>query len=313
MNKVLTDKEELMIIELKSRGLSSREISKALWGVESRKSTVNDFLARTNEILEMAKIFIWDVETAPNIGYFWSRWKQNIGESQVIQNSYMLTWSGKWLGDPTAIQRDLSDYGVDFTKPNDKELVEELTEYLSEADIIVAHNGDAFDRTTFNARAVYHGIPQPSPYKTVDTLKIAKKQFRFQSNSLDSISKYLELSEEKMKVDFSLWRRVMEGDENAIKEMAEYCTQDVYTLEQVYLKLRPYDTRHPNVALHTDINVPRCTKCGSVDVEETGGFVYTNVSKFEHYRCNSCGSNLRGRSNKIDKDVRGNILANVVV
>jgi len=164
----------------------------------------------------------------------------------------------------------------------------------------------------FNTRCLFHGLEIPSPSKQVDTLKIAKKHFRFPSNSLDSLAEYLGLSEKKTKTSFMLWRGCMEDDHSKVVEMAEYCSQDVVVLEQVYLKLRPYDSRHPNVALKGDLSIPRCTKCGSCNIEKTEKTVQTNVSLFEHYKCNNCGANLRGRTNTLDKDSRGNILANVV-
>lgn len=312
MSKYLTDLEKSLIVELSAKGYSSREISKKLWGVDSKKSTVNDYLNRTNEVFETAKILIWDVETSPSIGYYWRRWKENIGQNQVIQESYMLTWSAKYLNSDAIIQKNISDYGKDFTVPNDKELLEELLDTLNECDIAVAHNGVAFDNAVFNTRCLANGLPLIDVVKHVDTLKIAKKHFRFPSNSLKSLAIYLGLDEQKQDVDFTLWSRVMEGDKDAIVEMSEYCSQDILTLEQVYLKLRPYDSRHPNVNLKGDLSIPRCAKCGSADIDKTGKTVTTNVSVFEHYRCNSCGTNLRGRENLLTKDQRKNIISNVV-
>ena len=135
MSNYLTDNEKLLILELNQRGMSSREISKLLWDTDSRKSTVNDYLGRTEEKLERSRILIWDVETAPSVGYFWGRWKQNIGQSQVISESFMLTWSAKWLYEPTVIERKITDYGEDVHDPkSEKEMLEELLELLDEAD-----------------------------------------------------------------------------------------------------------------------------------------------------------------------------------
>lgn len=307
----LSDKEKTLISELSKRGHSSREISNALWGTPTRKSTVNNYLARVQEIMESSRVLVYDIETAPAIGYYWRRFKENIGQPQVIQESYMLTWSAKWYGENSMIERKISDYSVDFTRPNDKGLVEELGDLLNQADYVVAHNGDRFDLPTFNARCVVHGIDIPSPMKAIDTLKIAKRHFRFPSNSLKSLAIYLGLDQQKQDVDFSLWRRVMEGDPLAVEAMARYCSQDVLTLEDVYTVLRPYDSRHPNVAIKGELDIPRCIKCGSADVEKTDKTVQTNVSLFEHYKCNCCGANLRGRKNILDKDKRVNILANV--
>ncbi len=314
---MLTEKEKLLISELKSKGLSSRKISTILWGTPSKKSTVNDYLSREPlKDQKKAKILVFDIETSPNIGYFWRRFKENISESQVIQNSYMLTWSAKWLGEDQCIGRSIHEFDVDPTKPNDKELVDELADLIDQADVVVAHNGDRFDLATLNSRLIAHGHQPLDPHKSVDTLKIAKSIFRFPSNSLNSLAIYLGIEIEKIKVDFSLWSRCMENDISAFEEMLEYNIMDVFVLEQVYLKLRPFDKKHPNVALYSDIEAKACPKCGSLHIEaqykEDGSpkIVTTGVSQFLMYRCQSCGGTSRGRTNLIDKDKRPNILMN---
>jgi hypothetical protein len=44
---------------------------------------------------------------------------------------------------------------------------------MDEADIICAHNGDAFDIKKINSRLITNGFKPPSPFKTIDTLKAA--------------------------------------------------------------------------------------------------------------------------------------------
>jgi DNA polymerase III epsilon subunit-like protein len=62
---------------------------------------------------------------------------------------------------------------------------------MDEADLICAHNGDAFDIKKINSRLIVNGFKPPSPFKTIDTLKIARRVFKFDSNKLDNIGRYL--------------------------------------------------------------------------------------------------------------------------
>jgi DNA polymerase III epsilon subunit-like protein len=81
----------------------------------------------------------------------------------------MLSWSFKWL-DGKHITKGLCDYKTfKKDKTNDKELVTELWELFNEADILIAHNGDRFDRRKSNTRFLKHHLTPPQPYQTIDT------------------------------------------------------------------------------------------------------------------------------------------------
>lgn len=308
----LTPTEKLKILSLRGK-MSGREIARV---IDRHHSTVNRYLATVDDIEEreerQAKVLVYDIETSPCIAYHWRRWKENIAEGQVIQNSYVLTWSAKWLGDDKVFSDSVHLHHSNYGVPDDFPVVQSLWKLLDEADIIIHHNGDNFDLPTMNSRFVYWGFQPPHPSKSIDTLKIAKKQFRFPSNALNSLARYLSLESEKIKTDFSLWGRCMEGDVSAYEEMVEYNMMDVEVLEQVYMKLRAFDTRHPNVALYTGVGGVACPCCGSPHLEPTHRHAYTAVSKFPTYRCTECGKVSRSRQSIFTKEQRADILTNVV-
>ena len=110
---------------------------------------------------------------------------------------------------------------------------------------------------------------------------------------------------------FKLWRSVVHDQcPEAQAKMMEYNIQDIVALEDVYLLLRPWDTRHPNLALYSDLEKVICPCCGSDDVRETGTFDYTNASKFPVIRCNSCGTVKSTRFTVLTKEQRRNSLRN---
>lgn len=311
--KPLTDKEKQTIALLGSKGHSGRHIAKML---NRPKSTINDYLKSLKERVEAppagVRVLSLDIETAPAISYTWGRWKQNIPSCMVIQEGYMLTWSAKWLGSSTIMSDSVHLHNApeQLGKPNDREIVESIAALIDEADVLVYHNGENFDLPTIQARMAFHGLPPLHPTKSVDTLQVARKYFRFPSNRLGDLAQYLNVPHDKISTDFSLWSGCMEGDLACYEQMVDYNAMDVQVLEEIYLRLRPYDRRHPNLALYGDLTKLACV-CGCEDVQPTGKVVTTGVSMFDTYRCTACGRIVRGRKNKLTKEQREHILMNV--
>lgn len=171
------------------------------------------------------------------------------------------------------------------------------------ADGFAMHNCK-FDIPKINSRFVLNGLPPTSPYKIVDTLEIAKKQFGFSSNKLDALATYFGI-ENKDKTDFNLWKRCLDGEQEALDYMLKYNKKDVAILNDVYLKLRPWDKRHPNLATILDSSNPTCPICGSTHVRLLKGdkYYHTQLSKYSTYRCEDCGAVLRDRSKINDKTI----------
>ena len=250
----------------------------------------------------MAKVLILDIETAPNIAYVWRFFKENVGAKQVIENSYMLSFAAKWLGEDKIYYEDLSNQ-------HEKDMLIVLHALLDSADIVVAHNGDGFDIPHIQGRFVLHGLQPPSPYKQVDTVKVAKKEFNFPSNSLEYLSNVLDLpikkGGHKKYPGFELWLGVLRNDPEAWAEMKEYNILDIKTLELLYLKFLPYMRFHPNVGVFEDNGEDHiCPKCGSKHVQRRG-FAHTNVGRYQRFQCSSCGGWSRSRLRERNHNVNG--------
>ncbi len=135
------------------------------------------------------KILFWDIENSPNRSFTWGKWQQNV--IQFDSEWYLLSFSVKWLGGKQ-ITRALPDYeGYKPGSEDDKALVAELWGYLNESDILVAHNGDRFDTKKVYTKFIEHGLMPPEPSKSVDTLKVARRRFAFNSNKLDDLGRRL--------------------------------------------------------------------------------------------------------------------------
>ena len=268
--------------------------------VEARKITrsrLNDGNFEVSDAFVFPKVLILDIETSPMRAYVWKRWKEDISLDQTISEWFCISWAAKWLYNEDG-EYDDEVFGTVLTdsmikKENDYFLMYKLREYLDKADIVVAHNGIRFDIPRINARFISLGIDPPSPYHIVDTLKEAKKVFAFSSNKLDALAQYLHTGTQKIKTDFSLWKRCLEGDTQALCDMLEYNKQDVLVLEKVYLKMRPFIKGHPNMgAILAKDNV--CPVCGH-SIEKTDYYYSTSVNRYRIYKCTHCKSLVRSR------------------
>lgn len=259
-------------------------------------------------VVNLNKILVLDIETAPKLAYVWRFFKENISAKQVKEHGHIMSFAAKWLGEEKVIYKD-------NRTDDDGELVQELCGLLSEADFVIAHNGARFDLKQIRSRALVLGLTPPAPVKVIDTLEIAKREFSFPSNSLEYLSIVLNCNlrkgGHKKYPGFELWRACIAGDPEAWKEMEEYNILDILVLEEVYFKMRPWDTKHPNIVVHQEIQPasPSCPKCGSTHLHSRG-FAYTSVGQYKRYHCQDCGGWSRSRFSLRGKDE--NLLANQV-
>lgn len=229
------------------------------------------------------KILLLDIETAPNTAYVWGLFKENIPLARLLESSYVMCWAAKWYGEKETFFSSVYHTTM-------KKMLAGIHSLLEQADAVVHFNGSSFDIPTLNKEFVLHGFRPPAPYKEIDLLQVARKQFRFTSNKLDFIANALKVGQ-KHETTFELWVKCMNKDKQAWKTMEAYNRQDVLLLERVYDKFLPWIKNHANYALYTEKGLV-CPNCGSPQVQKRG-FAYTALSKFQRYQCSGCGNWFR--------------------
>lgn len=233
-----------------------------------------------------------DVETSPLLGWAWQVYETNI--ISVLEPTKILCCAWKYLGDKDVFVRGLCDYpdylGTDL---DDGPLVKDIWKVLDEADIVIAHNGDAFDIKILNARFIAAGLSAPSDFKSIDTLKVAKKYFKFTSNSLNELGGYLDEGRKAETGGFATWVGCMKGDKECWERMKKYNQRDIELLERIYLRLRPFMSSHPNLNTISPKTLKKdefaCQVCQSVNTTKRG-FSVTKMGKYQRHSCNDCGS-----------------------
>lgn len=296
--------------------LIGRKLAKEL-GVP--KSTLHDFKkaiesgkVKFEDTLTKPRILLIDIETAPILADVWQLFNNNVSIDQIKQDWYILSWSAKYLGEEEIYSDALINYPKRFKKnPEDDEaIVRSLYTMLSDADILVGHNIDKFDFKKSTARFVKYDLPPLHYLRTIDTLKVARREFKFTSNRLDYLARYFKLGKKVSHEGHSLWTKCQRGDPKAWAKMIEYNIKDVELLEQVYLKIRAWDSKHPNVALYYNDFKERCPCCGSDSVIKYYKDVVTNLSRFDQMVCLYCWKPSRRGTNTLTKDKRETILRN---
>lgn len=236
------------------------------------------------------KILLIDIETSPNLGYVWGKYQQDV--IRFNKEWYILCFAAKWLGAKEKVFcESLPDYSLYKKDPsNDKALLQVLHDLLSQADIVVAHNGDDFDFKKINARFMVHGMEPPAPYKTVDTLKVARRYFGFTSNKLGDLAQTLSIDGGKIDTTFNLWLGCLAGDNRSWAKMRAYNKRDVELLEEVYMRLRPWDSTHPNAGVLTEGLI--CPRCESKHMQSRGTYV-AKTRTYQRFQCQDCGGWMR--------------------
>lgn len=250
------------------------------------------------------KVLVLDIETAPIMGYVWGLWDNNLGLNQIKSDWHILSWSAKWLGEPAA-KIMYMDQRREKDLENDKRILGGIWALLDAADVVVTHNGVKFDQKKLNARFILNGMQAPSSYRSIDTLVIAKKHFAFTSNKLEYIAgelctKYKKYTDRKYP-GFELWVECLARNQDAWREMEKYNKYDVLALEELYHKLIPWDNSI-NFNVYTDA-AERVCKCGGNDFIKRG-FFFSNINKFQRYKCRACGAETRDATGLLSKDKR---------
>lgn len=313
------DKTHELVANLKK--LAS-EMGRAPTKVELTASGVSDYMIRQcggfNNLTKLAglnqyhtpknedykpKILVFDIETAPILAYVWGLFDQNIGLSQIKSEWHILSWAAKWIGLKEVFYHDQREAKL---IEDDTEMLKVIWSLLDEADIVLTQNGIKFDEKKLNARFVKIGLPPPSTFRHIDTLRIAKKYFAFTSNKLEWMTnnfnkKYKKLNHSKFP-GFALWSECLKGNVKAWDEMKKYNIHDILALEELYLNtLRAWD-KSINFNVFSESFNNRC-QCGSCEFEDKG-YKFSNTGKFQRVVCKSCGKEHVHKENLLSKEKR---------
>lgn len=156
-------------------------------------------------------------------------------------------------------------------------MIRHMHEVLSNTDILVGWNSQKFDWSKAQHAFFLLGLDRvPEPHQ-VDLMRVTRKHFDFESNSLVYVSRQL-LPEEDAKIELAdtpvkvLIDRIKAGDKRAAALLKRYGLRDVVVLEKLWPRYLPY-VRMPHAAPHlalTEDGDKFCPTCASDETEGRG-------------------------------------------
>ena len=225
-------------------------------------------------------------------GEFWDLggWKHTIGRrihaDDVLEWPRTICAAWKWYD-----QADV-EFAAEWEVGGYDGFMRAVWEVFDQADLIIGHNADRFDARHLMGGWAEMGLPAPSPYKVVDTLKTARGTFAYESNTLDALNKRLGIDAKTDKYDARIARAAVNGDKEAQDRIEDYNRGDIIASEALFDRLRPYAKGIPHLGMWTD-DALACPSCGH-SMTATGKTVHANVQRYEHLHCPNCGSHARG-------------------
>lgn len=233
------------------------------------------------------KILLLDIEWAPVKAYVWKAWDETVMPDQVIEDGGLLCVAWKWEG-------QLNHFFYSEWSHGKVDMLSALFAAIEQADAVVTYNGERYDLKKIQGELLRHGLPPLPPVTSIDLIKTVKKMGYFR-NSLGYIGPFLGLGSKLKNEGFSLWKKVLDGDEEARQSMKDYNVQDVYLLESLYERIKPFITTHPHLGFTTP---DACPVCGSSHIQKRG-VVRTRHYITQRLHCQSCSHWYTGTKKKI--------------
>lgn len=174
----------------------------------------------------------FDIEVSPNIVFSWRIGGDiHLSPDDIIEERAVICVCWKWAGETKV-------HSLQWNNGDDKELLTRFSKIIEGADELVTQNGDSFDIKWLRTRCLYHDIVVSPKFNSIDTLKMARSGFKFNSNKLDYMGKFLGVGS-KIKTDYDLWKNItLRNCKKSMNQMVDYCKQDVLLLEEVHQKLQ---------------------------------------------------------------------------
>lgn len=164
----------------------------------------------------------------------WGLFNQNIGITQIVEQSAMISWAAVRLGDEDSpVFRSIYHH-------NKTKMLNDLWGVLDRADVLITYNGLGFDKKHMMTELLKVGMRRPSGWTDVDLLPFTRKHFKFDSNKLDFVSQALKVGK---KLDYGeshidLLAGCERGEKKSLDKLKAYNIQDSLLNLELYTTYR---------------------------------------------------------------------------
>jgi len=192
-----------------------------------------------------ANILYIDIETSKSLYYNYGRRVPGryLRIDDLVHEWYMIGWSASYVGNDRIWSQIVTpEKAIEW---DDSEIVRQLHDIMEAAEIIAGHNVQGFDYKRCNTRFTKHGLSPITDKKFIDTLKLARTKYAFESNTLDYIANWFGL-DGKEKVTNEDWLAVLRGDKKTLEKIAKYNRKDVSEGKLVLERMIPIANKRFN-------------------------------------------------------------------
>jgi hypothetical protein len=247
------------------------------------------------------RILILDVERVAGLTQqsWWDRGdlkNRYVHHETVVREPRTTIACLKWYDQPDVMRL------TEWDKGGRPAFLRRVHKLMAEADIIVGHNLDRADvpwlKGDFYFPRVGHAHrprlePLP-PFKTVDTLKVMRREFGSGApfKSLDALCLILGLPSKTDKYDRDAMERACAGSVADRERLTEYCAGDVIASQWLYDWARPHIKNHPALFVDGQDKLRTCNRCGA-DTKDVAKRYVANVLTYSMRKCTNCAGYSR--------------------
>ncbi|MGH9088825.1 MAG: hypothetical protein ACRDYZ_12080 [Acidimicrobiales bacterium] len=241
------------------------------------------------------RILILDVERLAGITqqFYWDRGdlkNRYVHYESVVRQPRTTIVCAKWYDSPDVIRL------AEWDKGGRRAFLRRVHRLMSQADIIVGHYVDNADVPWLKGDLhIEAGLPPLPPFKTVDTLKVLRREFKSGApfKSLDAFCQIVGIPAKTDRYDReAMERAVTEKSEEDRQRLVDYCAGDVIATQGLYDFLRPHIKNHPALFVDGADSLTTCNRCGS-ETKPTGRRYVANVLTYSMRKCPKCGGYSR--------------------
>ncbi len=187
-----------------------------------------------------ASILYIDLEVSKSLYFNYGAKVPNkyLRTEDLVHEYYIICWSASYVNNSEVWHECVTP--TQARKWTDAKILKRLRDLMASADIIAGHNVDAYDIKRANTRFLLNGLEPVIGKKTLDTLKIARSKFAFESNKLDFVSQRLGFRAKDDITNDDWLKIVKSGDKETLQKVDQYCLGDVTNGKKVLETLMKY-------------------------------------------------------------------------
>src|SRR5690606_30846370 len=182
-------------------------------------------------------IMAYDIECAPALVWTYDLWPKAIGIDQIVEHPRMVSFAAQFEQDG---KRKSMVYRSEFHHGR-TEMLDTLHGMFDKADIVMGWNNRSFDDTYVMGEFALEGMERPSPFQSIDLMRVEKKHFRLMSRKLDYAARRF-VDDQKDGVNaLKIWREIKSAEGRVAESSGEEREQAERHLKRLWDKFARYN------------------------------------------------------------------------